>query len=143
MANKMLVFGCFVTLLCVFGWDKNMEARPALSLQDEQVWSVRAMRTGKASWYSRYDPGIKTHTANNEVFDDEQMTCAMWGVPFNQMVRVTNLSNGKSIVLRVNDRGPGERFVRQGRVIDLTKAAFEAIGSTEDGLIEVLVEYLS
>ena len=49
---------------------------------------------GRASWYSKTDPGIRRHTANMEVFDDTLLTAAMWDVPFNQKLRVTNLANG-------------------------------------------------
>ena len=99
-------------------------------------------RMGLASWYSRRSPGIRKHTANNEVFDDTAMTCAIWGVPFNRMVKVTNLSNGKSVILRVNDRGPHARYAKQGRVIDLTKAAFDKLDHTKKGLLRVRVEFL-
>ena len=96
---------------------------------------------GNASWYSRYDPGIKSHTANNEIFNDQAMTCAMWGVKFNTKLRVTNKSNGKYVIVRVNDRGPHRRYVRkEDRVIDLTKAAFHQISSIKKGLIPVKVE---
>ena len=97
---------------------------------------------GRASWYSRTDPGIRRHTANNEIFDDSKLTCAMWDVPFNQQLRVTNMENGKSIIVRVNDRGPHKRFVRKGRVIDLTRTAFKQISGTKKGLIDVQVEFL-
>ncbi len=95
---------------------------------------------GMASWYSRRDPGVRLRTANNEVFDDRELTCAMWGVPFGTRLKVTNKENGQSVTVRVNDRGPHRRFVRQGRVIDLTKAAFSVISRKERGLIQVFVE---
>ncbi|MFA5060191.1 MAG: septal ring lytic transglycosylase RlpA family protein [Candidatus Omnitrophota bacterium] len=104
--------------------------------------SPKYTRLGKASWYSKKSPGINRHTANNEIFDDTDLTCAMWGVPFNQRIRVTNLSNGKSIIVRVNDRGPHKRFVRQGRIIDLTRAAFSLIESPKSGLTNVEIEFL-
>lgn len=104
--------------------------------------SIRYTRVGKASWYSRQDPGINKHTANNEIFDDTDLTCAIWGVAFNRHIRVTNLDNGKSIIVRVNDRGPHQRFVRTGRIIDLTKAAFSRLGATKKGLINVEIEFL-
>jgi len=100
------------------------------------------MRKGTASWYSQRDPGIRLHTANNEVFNDQAYTCAMWDVPFNQKLKVTNLDNGKSVVCRVNDRGPHRRFVRKGRVVDLTKKAFSKIADNKRGLINVEVELL-
>ena len=102
----------------------------------------KVIRYGKASWYSEKDPGVNPRTANNEIFNDEDLTCAMWGVPFNQQIRITNLTNGKSIVVRVNDRGPHKRLVRQGRVIDLTKGAFKEIASLHNGLIDIQIELL-
>jgi len=99
-------------------------------------------RKGKASWYSRKDRGIKKRTANNEFFDDQQMTCAIWDVPFHQKIKVTNLSNGKSVIVRVNDRGPHKRLVRRGRVIDLTRKAFSKIAPLKRGLINVEIEFL-
>lgn len=104
--------------------------------------SLMAVQSGKASWYSRYSPGINKHTANNEIFNDQALTAAMWDVPFNQLVKVTNLENGKSIVVRVNDRGPHKRFVRRGRVIDLSRQAFNQIASPRKGLINVQLELL-
>lgn len=92
---------------------------------------------GIASWYSQSDPGILETTANMEQFDDSQLTCAIWGVPFNSILKVTNVKNGKYIFVRVNDRGPAKRL---NRVIDLTKRAFSEIGGLEDGLIEVYIE---
>ena len=118
---------------------RSLAAAPFLQIPDS---GYKYIRIGKASWYSRYDRGIKKYTANNEMFDDRDMTCALWGVEFNRKVKVTNLANGKSVVLRVNDRGPHERFVRQGRVIDLTRAAFEKLNSARKGLIDVSIEFL-
>jgi len=108
----------------------------------EPLPNSRVIKQGKASWYSRHSPGINRHTANNELFDDMAMTCAMWGAKFNQKVRVTNLANGKSVIVRVNDRGPHKRYARKGRFIDLTKAAFKKLSPTQKGLITVQIEFL-
>lgn len=97
---------------------------------------------GKASWYSERSPGIRKRTANNEIFNDQAYTAAMWGVPFNQRIKVTNLDNGKSVVVRVNDRGPHKRYVRKGRVIDLSKQAFADIAPLKKGLIKVHLEFM-
>ena len=94
---------------------------------------------GKASWYSQRDPGILLTTANMEIFNDSQLTCAMWEMPFNTILKVTNLENGKSVVVRVNDRGPAKRL---NRTIDLTKTAFSRIADLEKGLAEVSVEIM-
>lgn len=103
---------------------------------------LRFIQTGLASWYSEESPGINKHTANNEIFDDSGRTAAMWGVAFNQMIRITNLDNGKSIIVRVNDRGPHQRYVREGRIIDLSKRAFSDIAHLQKGLIRVQLELL-
>ncbi len=104
--------------------------------------SVRTVMVGHASWYSENDPGVSRCTANQEVFNEDAMTCALWGVKFNRKVRITNLANGKSVIVRVNDRGPHKKFVAKGRVVDLTKGAFQQIASLKHGLIKIRMELL-
>ena len=94
---------------------------------------------GIASWYSEDDPGILETTANMEHFDDSGLTCAIWDVPFNTILKVTNLENGKYVIVRVNDRGPAKRL---DRTIDLTRATFSKIADLNKGLIEVSVEIM-
>ena len=77
-------------------------------------------------------------TANGEVFDPHQLTAAHRLLPLPSYVKVTNLANGKSIIARVNDRGP---FVK-GRVIDLTLAGAKRLGFYKKGTTKVLVEAL-
>ncbi len=91
-------------------------------------------RFGVASWYSKTDKGINKHTANNEVFDDRADTCASWDYPFNTELLVINVTNGKWVVCRVNDRGPAKRLKRE---VDLTKAAFRKITNSKRGLLYV------
>jgi len=94
-------------------------------------------RTGIASWY-----GPKFHgrrTANGEVFDMYQVTAAHTTLPMPSQVKVTNLQNGKSIVVRVNDRGP---FV-DNRIIDMSYKAAQILGFEEQGTTRVRVEYYS
>ncbi|MCQ4312859.1 septal ring lytic transglycosylase RlpA family protein [Pseudomonas stutzeri] len=90
--------------------------------------------SGKASYY-----GSQHHnklTASGERFDQGSLTAAHRTLPFGTRVKVINTRNGKSVVVRINDRGP---FVR-GRIIDLSKSAFERIGSTRSGVIPVRLE---
>ena len=94
---------------------------------------------GKASWYSQNDQGILLTTANMERFDDSELTCAVWDLPFNTILKVTNLENGKSVIVRVNDRGPAKRL---NRTIDLTKQAFSRIADLDKGLADVSVEII-
>lgn len=77
-------------------------------------------------------------TANGEQFDPEALTAAHKSWPFNTRVRVTNPDNGKSVVVRINDRGP---YI-DGRCIDLSRAAFRAIASLDLGHIDVRYEVL-
>lgn len=93
-----------------------------------RTWSV----TGIASWYG---PGFHgNQTANGEIFNQFDLTAAHRTLPFGSWVRVTNLENGKMVVVRVNDRGP---FV-PGRIIDLSYQAARAIGL--DGLALVRLD---
>ncbi|MCB0326004.1 MAG: septal ring lytic transglycosylase RlpA family protein [Bdellovibrionales bacterium] len=89
---------------------------------------------GYASWYGGKFHGRKT--ASGEVYDQYKLTAAHKTLPFHTWVRVTNLSNGKSVVVKVNDRGP---FVR-GRVIDLSRRAAEKIDMIGSGTAKVLIE---
>ncbi|MBU4590000.1 MAG: septal ring lytic transglycosylase RlpA family protein [Candidatus Omnitrophica bacterium] len=114
----------------------------ATSLPARDLAGASSIYKGMASWYSKDDPGILETTANMERFDDAKLTCAMWDLPFNTVLKVTNLENGKFIFVRVNDRGPAQRLVQQGRIIDLTKAAFLRLSDLENGLIRVSVEII-
>ena len=93
-------------------------------------------QTGLASYYA--DRYHNKRTASGEPYQKRANTAAQMTLPFGAMVRVTNLANGKSVVVRVNDRG---NFPR-GRVIDLSRAAFSSIGNTRSGLLKVKVEVL-
>jgi len=114
----------------------------ATSLPARDLAGASSIYKGTASWYSEADPGILETTANMERFDDSMLTCAMWDLPFNTVLKVTNLENRKCVFVRVNDRGPARRLVQQGRIIDLTKAAFLRLSDLENGLIRVSVEII-
>ena len=95
------------------------------------------METGVASWY-----GPKFHgklTASGEVFNQEKFTAAHQTLPWGSRVKVTNLANGKSVDVRINDRGP----FGKGRIIDVSRAAARALGMVGRGITTVRVEWLS
>lgn len=100
----------------------------------QQVTEYEAV--GIASWYGAAYHGRLT--SNGELFDMNAHTAAHPTLPLPSLVRVTNLHNGRSMVLRVNDRGP---FV-DDRVIDLSRAAARALGFEHQGLARVHVAYL-
>lgn len=97
---------------------------------------VLAVKTGQASWYG---PGFYgRRTANGERLRTGTMTAAHPYLPFGTKVRVTNLWNGRSSVVRINDRGP----FHGGRVIDLAHGAASALGLVSSGVAKVKLEVL-
>lgn len=96
--------------------------------------------SGLASWYGGGEP-LNTHVAMGHRFDPEALEAAMWDVPFGSTIEVTNLENGRSIVVRITDRGPAHRF--GDRVIDLTRGSFARLAPLERGLIPVHLKRLS
>jgi rare lipoprotein A len=89
-----------------------------------------------ASWYG---PGFDgNYSASGEVFNQNAMTAAHRTLPFGTQVRVTNMDNGLSVVVRINDRGP----FHGDRVIDVSTAAAEAIGLVNSGVAPVSLEVL-
>ncbi|CAJ1772154.1 septal ring lytic transglycosylase RlpA family protein [Aeromonas veronii] len=92
--------------------------------------------TGYASYYADRYHGKKT--ASGERYRNNLNSAAHMELPFGSMVRVTNLANGKSVVVKVNDRGA----FKSGRIIDLSKSAFGSIANIREGVIKVKVEVL-
>ncbi len=101
----------------------------------------------KASWYSKddpTDPWRHTTTASGEAFDENALTCARRSHHFGHYFKVTNLRNGKSVIVKHTDFGPAKKF--KGRLlkreIDLSKAAFAKIADLDIGVIPVKIEAL-
>jgi len=94
-------------------------------------------QTGKASFYAMKFQNKKT--ASGETFKQSEKTAAHKKLPLGTKVKVTNTKNGRSVVVKINDRG---RFVK-GRLIDLSKSAFNAIGNTKLGVINVKIEVIN
>ena len=98
--------------------------------------TLAADQVGLASWYGADFQGKPT--ASGQIFDEEKLTAAHRTLPLRSRVRVTNLENGRSVEVRINDRGP---YV-QGRVLDLSSRAAKAIGMHKEGLALVRIEVL-
>ena len=93
-------------------------------------------KTGVASWYG---PGFHGKaTANGERFDQNELTAAHKTLPLPSIVRVTNLENGKSLIVRVNDRGP----YAHSRIIDMSKRSAELLGFRKQGVAKVRVQVM-
>jgi rare lipoprotein A len=91
---------------------------------------------GNASWY-----GGKFHgrqTASGEIYNKEEMTAAHRKLPFGTLVRVTNRINGRSVTVRINDRGP----YSSGRILDVSEAAARKLGMLDDGVVPVTLKVI-
>ena len=122
--------------------DAEARATPALvsaanfDPADYAALSGRVVQQGEASFYGDEFAGRKT--ANGETFDPQAWTAAHRTLPLGSVVRVTNLDNGASIVLRINDRGP----YAKDRVLDVSEAAAGVLGMEHTGTAKVRVEVL-
>ena len=99
--------------------------------------NAQSVQSGKASYYAKSWTGRRT--SNGERLHHDSLTCAHRSLPFGTLLKVTNLLNGKHVVVRVTDRGP---FVK-GRVVDLSWGAAKAIGMLAQGIAPVSVERVS
>lgn len=125
----------FVLLITFFSL--SLATTQAQSRYNKENRPVKiAQKAGKASYYGRAWNGRKT--ACGEVFNTDSFTCAHKTLPFGTMLKVTNKKNGKSVVVRVTDRGP---FVR-GRIIDLTLAAAKKIDMVHAGVANVEIDQI-
>lgn len=113
--------GSLLTLATALGSANSSQANPVVE--------------GIASWYG---PGLSgNYTASGEIFNPAQLTAAHHNLPFGTLVRVSNLQNGRSVVVRINDR-----LSHGGRVIDLSTAAAKVLDVINTGLAPVSVEVL-
>jgi len=111
--------------------------KPATKAKSATKSKKPFQQVGTASWYG---PGLRGHkTASGEVLNPNALTAAHRSLPLDSKVRVTNLENGKSVDVVVNDRGP----YFPGRVIDLSVRAAERLDIREQGLAKVRIEALT
>jgi len=125
--------------LTAISWVNNLRialAEPPLSLAGAQQALYGLQETGEkiaglASWYGPYFHGRQT--ATGEVFDQDDLTAAHPSLPFNTFLKVKNLNNGKTIIVRINDRGP---YI-DDRTLDLSREAARLIGSENVGVVPI------
>lgn len=94
-------------------------------------------KNGVASYYS-YECANQP-MANGEIFEPEVRTCASWFYDFGTVLTVRSIDTGRATEVVVTDRGPAKRLVKKGRIIDLSKRAFQDICSLEKGLTKVTI----
>lgn len=148
VAFGMLLAGCAETQLAVHGVKRLGGQSQPVQVGNYKIgnpyeiagqWYYPAVdyeynETGIASWYGPKFHGKKT--ANGEIFDQYEVSAAHRTLPLPSIVRVTNLENGKSLKVRVNDRGP----FAHGRIIDMSRRAAQLLGFEKQGTAKVLVE---
>lgn len=103
-----------------------------------------AAKADTASYYT-YESCVRegtsgVWTASGEAYDEDGLTCAMRRRDFGKYYKVTNVANGKSVVVRHNDYGPNKKLHDSGRIIDLSKGAFSRIAELRQGVITVTVK---
>lgn len=123
--------GCALAVLFIFLSCFAGLAAPTGSTND-----VAGVVQGVASFYGKEHHGKKT--ANGEIFDMYKLTAAHRSLPFGSLVKVTNLTNNRSVIVRINDRGP---YIG-GRIIDLSQAAAERLEMIRSGISKVKIEVL-
>ncbi len=132
LLKKMIIFFLTLCIACPVGSYAQKGKNTA------EVLPKKATRVfyGQASFYANKFNGRKT--ANGEIFDQKKLTCACNVLPLGTWVRVTNLRNGKTVVVKINDR----IHPRMRRVVDLSRAAATRLGYISRGLTRVKVEVL-
>ena len=126
MKNLQIIVLNPILLMLLFVVNVNVYAGAAMDVQE-----------GEASYYADSLHGNKT--ASGAPYDKNAMTAAHRSLPFDTRVKVTYLKTGKSVEVVINDRGPHAK----GRIIDLSRAAAQAVGLVEDGHGKVRLEVLA
>ena len=124
---KNLVIGCALAAFVALSARTEARVPARYHVPQSAGWvALNATEVGEASWYGAESAG---KTANGEQYDLNELTAAHRTLPFNARIRVTNLKNGRTVVLRVNDRGPNVA----GRLLDVSQKAAELLGFDRGG----------
>ncbi|MFT3981073.1 MAG: septal ring lytic transglycosylase RlpA family protein [Ferruginibacter sp.] len=137
--SYILIFLCSISLLFAFSSSKGQAAAtPAAGTEKSSKKAKTANRTlyGQASFYASKFEGRKT--ASGEIFRHSKMTAACNSLPLGTWIRITNLKNGKTIIVKTNDR----LHNKTRRLVDLTRTAATKLGFIKSGLTRVKVEVL-
>lgn len=128
---SLLILSIFLILSC----SRSVRYRTSSIEREKPKEALKGYSTtGLASYYGKKYHGRKT--ASGEIFNMNKMTAAHRSLPFFTKLKVTNLKNNQSVIVKVNDRGP---FI-EGRIIDLSYAAAKRIGMLRDGVVKVKIE---
>ena len=140
IASALLNFGCATVPHARLTGDPGVLLAADRSAVDSHPSLDPASAKGQIGTASYYHPGlVGRRTASGEVYSDRALTAAHRTLDLGTRVRVTNLENSRSVIVRVNDRGP----YAQGRIIDLSRRAARALGFVHEGLARVRVQPLT
>jgi rare lipoprotein A len=132
----LLAIIAFIAGACVVHQGKGLASAVGTAVTEGATGAFSPLQEGKAVYYSSVYHGRKT--ASGEVYDENALTAAHRTLGFGTLVRVTNQKNGKSVVVRINDRGPFGK--KKERIIDLSLAAAREIDMVKAGVVPVLLE---
>lgn len=133
--NKIIILILSAILFTSCSTSVKFTSANTTKYDDKNTETVTVMY-GKASYYGTEYEGKST--ANGDTFSNREYTAAHKSLPFGSMVRVTNIANNKSVIVKINDRGP----YAPGRVIDLSRKAAEELDMIRAGVIDVKIELL-
>ncbi len=141
LQTNLMSYFRLAPIICLFQLNCSPSVRYAAEddrpvLRSQKNFRQAKVLEGNASYYGKKFHGRKT--ANGEVFDMYKKTAAHRELPFETMLKVTNKSNNRSVIVRVNDRGP----FKEGRILDLSYGAAREIDMIGDGVAEVRIEIL-
>lgn len=124
----------FLLFVASLLWTSPMSAATQKAKARKAAHHSKLLYVGTASWYGKQHQGRKM--ANGQRFDRHKFTAASWDFPLGTMIRVVNLRNGESVVVRVTDRGPDRRL---HRIVDLSEAAAAKLDYIGQGLAPVFL----
>ena len=131
------IFFIFFILITIIACAPKYKPIKIYKVPGSKRYFIKYSEIGSASWYGKKFHGRPT--ASGEIYDMYKLTAAHKKLPLGTYVKVTNLSNGKSVIVKINDRGP---YVK-GRIIDLSYAAAKKIGMVKKGVQKVKIEAIS
>lgn len=135
MKAFIIIFFAFVTSVSAQTKDSIIKSESD-SLKITQSDSIKIVKEGKATYYAGYFHGRRT--TSGEIFSNNKLTAAHRTLPFGTLVTVTNQSNGNSVQVKVNDRGPHNKAF----IIDVSQAAAKELGFYKKGVTNVEISYL-
>jgi rare lipoprotein A len=140
MLTRMILYGAVMMTFACSTAEEPLPRPPEGEARESAEIEVLESREGHATYVARALDGKQT--ASGEAFDMAALVAAHPNYPFGTLVRVTNVENGRTAEVRVVDRGPVRAARQEGVIIDLSRAAADALGFVKDGRAKVRLDVL-